>query len=431
MNIQSQNCHAGACTDPKGQIIINGFRRSNDWSGVLFLVFDYRSGIREDMSWYDLAQSQEVNSQLVSRLSNVASGKILFFASRGKVNLTSDSAIMLQRYGVTAGYASTKTTHPYASMVTIAYTGNDRKPWETSLYSKDGEKLAIETTIYRFVELEGKDDCSIELGMRTGKIPNSRFTASSVWGNEAASMPFRARLDDRWYNGWCSAEGAPLSHFIQVDLGALKVLSGIALQGNHNGSKYLKTYSIEYSGDGIKWQFYRKPGQRNKMIMSGLFGGGMGVTRISWFEVAIVARYVKIIPSSRNSDSSCVRFDLFGCAHKALFDDSSLDNIIFKPLQKIDKNLSVHAIVPNTSPIIIGISSAASNDSLAQNIDQFHIYKFKGIRRTAAREIRIEDTAKETMKSNPVKIASSGTLKFETSTEDYYKYDVNMSLQVC
>ena len=431
MKIQSQNCQVEDCTDPKGQVVINGFRRNNDWSGILFFVFDYRSGIREDMRWYDLAQSREVNAQFVSRLRNVGSGKIIFFASRGKVNQTLDSATTLRRYGVAAGFASINTNRPYASMATIAYTGNEQKSWEKSLYSKDGEGLVIETSIHRFRDLDGEDDCTQELGIRTGKIPDSRFTASSVWRNEAANMPFRARLHEKRYNGWCSAEGSPLSHYIQVDLGALKELSGLALQGGYNGSRYLKTYSIEYSSDGVKWQFYRKPGQDDRMIMPGLNGGGSGETRINWLEVNIVARYVRIVPSSRNSDRSCVRFDLFGCAHKTIFMDSSFNNLTFKPLQRINKSLSVYAVVPNRTAVIIGISSAASNESLAQNIDQFHISKLDGMRRTAARDVRTEDTGRNTSQPNRVKIASSGTLTFGIGIEDYYKYDVNISLQVC
>ena len=429
VKLESRNCVNGACNNPKGVLAVNGFKRSNDWWGILYYVYDYRSGLREDERWHNVVQGQHVNDQLVSRLSQVKSGKMVVFVSRGNVKLTANSAAVLHRYGVTAGFATAALGESHAGMVTIAYTGSERKSWETSLFSKDGDGLVIETSIRTFLDLDGKNDCSQELGIRTGKIPDSRFTASSVWRNEDANMAFRGRLNDRLhYSGWCSAEGAPISHFIQVDLGVSKAISGAAIQGNYNGSKYLTNYSIEYSSDGIEWLSYKKPGQNDRKVFPGLYGVGLGTTRVNWFEVSILTRYVRIVPSGRNSDSSCVRFDMFGCANTAILDAKSFENLSFKPLDKIYKRFAVYAMVAGRSTAKIGISSKAGSTIFGQNIDQFHIYEFTG---KALMQGKVQGEGKGTTQCNDVKIASSSTLTFDISMEGYYKFDANISFQVC
>ena len=431
VKILSKNCQTGACTQPQSHLTINGFKRSNDWDGILLSVYDYRSGLREDMASYNLAQSDDVNGKLVERLSKLPPGKIVLFVSRGKVKLKVNSTTLLQKHGVSAGFASTASTDLYATMVTIGYTGSERKSWEKSLYSMSGGEMVIETSINIFVDV-GSKHYSQELGIRTGKIPDSSFTASSVWNNQNSYMAFRARLHERDYGGWCSGEAPAPSHFIQTDLGVPKVLSGIAIQGNYSGNKYLLNYSIEYSGDGIGWQIYKKPGQTNRATLPGVYGDGKGVTRVHWLERNVVARYVRIIPSGSNTNNSCVRFELFGCGHKTIFEDRSLENLDFRPWEKLNTNLTAYAIGPSDSSVMITVSSAASKEEISQKIDQFHIQDLNGIKRKAfSNTIMSNDEAKKSTQKNLVKIQSSGTLTFDITMEDYYKFDVNFSLQVC
>ena len=427
----SKACQTGACTQPQSQLIINGFKRNNDWDGILSSVYDYRSGLREDMASYNLAQSDDVNEKFVERLSKLPPGKIVLFVSRGKVKLKVNSATLLQRHGVSAGFASTASIDIYATMVTITHTGSERKSWEKSLYSMSGGEMVIETRIKAFVDMGNKNDCSQELGIRTGKIPDSSFTASLVWSNQNAYKAFRARLYERDYGGWCSGEPPALSQFIQVDLGVLKVLSGLAIQGNYSGTKYPLNYSIEYSGDGIGWQIYRKPGQTNRAILPGVYGDGKGVTRVHWLEWNVVARYVRIIPSSSNTNNSCVRFELFGCGLRTIFEDRGLNNLDFRPWEKPNTSLTVYAIGPSDSSVMITLSSAASKEDIGHKIDQFHIEELNGIAiKASSNEIMPNGEAKNSTQTNSVKIASSGTMTFDISMEDYYKFEVNISLQV-
>ena len=44
---------------------------------------------------------------------------------------------------------------------------------------------------------------------------------------------------------------------LQVDLGQVKTVTGVATQGDPSSDKWVKTYSISHSFDTISWQKYK------------------------------------------------------------------------------------------------------------------------------------------------------------------------------
>ena len=154
-------------------------------------------------------------------------------AVKDAVTFDSSSAQALQRYGVSATFATTSLPKPQCSMAAIAYTGKERKEWEMSVNKVGGTGASIiEKTIHVFRDLDGSDDCSQEMGIQTKKIPDSAFTAKSIFGNDAGHYPHRARLNEKMYPGWCSTSNSPVSDYLQVDLGTVKILTGLAIQAN-------------------------------------------------------------------------------------------------------------------------------------------------------------------------------------------------------
>ena len=51
---------------------------------------------------------------------------------------------------------------------------------------------------------------------------------------------------------WCS-KTTSTSEYIQIDLGQMVTLTGIATQGDHTDDKWVKTYIMKYSIDGNRW----------------------------------------------------------------------------------------------------------------------------------------------------------------------------------
>ncbi|KXJ04232.1 Neuropilin-1 [Exaiptasia diaphana] len=91
--------------------------------------------------------------------------------------------------------------------------------------------------------------------MESGVIPDSNITASSNYGSGYA--PAKARLNfvqDGAAAAWASASKS-VGEWIQVDLGKLTNVTGIATQGNYE-NEWVTSYSLKYSVDGTAFTDY-------------------------------------------------------------------------------------------------------------------------------------------------------------------------------
>ena len=103
--------------------------------------------------------------------------------------------------------------------------------------------------------------------MESGAIPDSSITASSSF--DSRYLPHRARLNlKEMPSGWQSKTKGS-GEWIQVDLGQVTYVTGIATQGafNHN-TEWMTSYSVQYSGDGKTFVDYQAgkslPGNSDK-----------------------------------------------------------------------------------------------------------------------------------------------------------------------
>ena len=100
--------------------------------------------------------------------------------------------------------------------------------------------------------------------MKDGTIQDSQITSSSDY-NDAHSA-INARLDRPHGNGrtgaW-SAKTNDINQWIQVDFDdEMKLVSGIVMQGRTDYEQWVKKYKVQYSNDGITWQFVKDNNQR-------------------------------------------------------------------------------------------------------------------------------------------------------------------------
>ena len=61
-------------------------------------------------------------------------------------------------------------------------------------------------------------------------------------------------------NAWIPATNNGNNDFLQLDLGSLYFVCGVATQGNPNDNDWTKTYKIETSLDNVVWTFYSEGG---------------------------------------------------------------------------------------------------------------------------------------------------------------------------
>ena len=126
-----------------------------------------------------------------------------------------------------------------------------------------------------FVTPEVVTSCKHPLGMESGLIPNSAITASTKWSG--AYGPENGRLNFQGasgrYGGWF-ARTQDLNQWIQVNLGTETQVTGIATQGYYSKLRYIKSYTLEYSHDGIYFQPYQQ--DSHIKVNVGLLGGFKG-----------------------------------------------------------------------------------------------------------------------------------------------------------
>uniref|UniRef100_A0A8C7BTN7 Coagulation factor V n=1 Tax=Neovison vison TaxID=452646 RepID=A0A8C7BTN7_NEOVI len=154
--------------------------------------------------------------------------------------------------------------------------------------------------------------CSAPLGMENGKIENKQITASSFkkswWGDYWE--PFRARLNAQGrVNAW-QAKANNNQQWLQIDLLTIKKITAIVTQGckSLSAEMYVKSYSIQYSDQGMEWKPYR---QGSSMVIFEGNNNIKGHVKNS-FNPPIMSRFIRIIPKTWNQ-SIALRLELFGC----------------------------------------------------------------------------------------------------------------------
>ena len=91
------------------------------------------------------------------------------------------------------------------------------------------------------------------VGLASKAIPDWALSASSI-GN--ASTPAKnGRLNGG--SSWC-ASPSDAGSYLQVDLGSVYIICGVATQGNPIADQWVRTYEILFSAADSKWTSYKE-----------------------------------------------------------------------------------------------------------------------------------------------------------------------------
>jgi len=147
---------------------------------------------------------------------------------------------------------------------------------------------------------------STGLGLEDGRIGDEQITASSSYG--IAVSAYNARLNKVSSNGvkggWAAGK-LDLNQWLQVDLGRRYQIHAIATQGLYNYAQWVKTYSLQYSDNGIVFEDY----EDGKIFQGNTDYNGIVKNNL---EPPIRARYVRVLPKSWKYWVA-MRIELYGC----------------------------------------------------------------------------------------------------------------------
>jgi hypothetical protein len=92
------------------------------------------------------------------------------------------------------------------------------------------------------------------LGMQSGKIPDSRITASSKWNSHWGPRYGRLHGNKSWI-----ARPSDTNQWLQIDFKYKATVTEILTQGRPHTSKeqWVKYYTIAYSDDGMDFETYK------------------------------------------------------------------------------------------------------------------------------------------------------------------------------
>eukprot|EP00795_Rhopilema_esculentum_P002307 gene2307-17933_t len=433
VKILSESCSDISSTDcqlSRGHLQVNGHQYSLSRRGINLVLFDYRSGIYEKRESYDIFEVPSTRTDLTAVLNSLPPGKILFMAACDAVVIDSNLAEALQKVGVSATFATSPAPAERMSLAYVGYTGPERKHWEKSVNKIGGTGAStLEVTINPFTDRSGYGDCSDELGLRTWKIPDSSFYAKSYWGNDANHRPLFGRLQNISAAGWCSFANTAVSEYLQVDLGRVKLVSGVAIQGHSTNPDNVATkFKVEFSEDGVNWQNYQDdPSSIKEFDGIGATGVQLGETRVNWIRNT-KSRFIRVVPTARKSlvdNINCLRIELFGCSIPA---SSPSVNWSQGPNQYINKHYkgSISAFATIKNNLKVGISTADDNSTLAKNTQQIHFTKVNASI-TLGDGTRLKEIGKFSMVTDDLKMDTSAFTNIDVEEEDCYKFEADFA----
>ena len=98
-------------------------------------------------------------------------------------------------------------------------------------------------------------------------IKDAQIIATSEYDSNNAAIQARLNLKAGGgkKGGW-SARFNDANQWIQVALGSYTRLTGIATQGRNGDNQWVTKYQLQYSDDGVSFNFYKAPGQSSPKV---------------------------------------------------------------------------------------------------------------------------------------------------------------------
>ena len=117
--------------------------------------------------------------------------------------------------------------------------------------------------------------------MEDGRIADNQITASSEWrSNHGAEYARLNRPAQSGTSGAWSARYNDANQWIQADIGDVKSVTGVMIQGRSNSDQWVTTFYVQNSLDGDTWNHVQE-GYQVKVSLKFIFfsKASIGITR--------------------------------------------------------------------------------------------------------------------------------------------------------
>ncbi|XP_078685993.1 uncharacterized protein LOC144918818 [Branchiostoma floridae x Branchiostoma belcheri] len=155
-------------------------------------------------------------------------------------------------------------------------------------------------------------DCRSALGVESGAIRNSQFSASSSVSD--SWQPWEARLNSgsAWIPRYLST-----SEWLQVDLLKRMSITGIQTQGQDDHWRYVylvTSYKLLYSDDGtdLNWNTFQENGS-DKIFEGNIESIDADRVKTNYIDPPIVTRFIRLMPVTWSRWGIGLRLELLGC----------------------------------------------------------------------------------------------------------------------
>jgi len=96
--------------------------------------------------------------------------------------------------------------------------------------------------------------------MDSGAITDAQITASSQWDHNHAAAQARLHFKQAGHKqGSWSSRPNNVNQWLQVDLRSYTTVTKVATQGRNGHSQWVTQYRLQYSDDGVTFQFFKEP----------------------------------------------------------------------------------------------------------------------------------------------------------------------------
>ncbi|XP_061652423.1 neuropilin-1a-like isoform X1 [Phyllopteryx taeniolatus] len=195
--------------------------------------------------------------------------------------------------------------------------------------------------------------CSGMLGMVSGQISDGQISASSYanrgWMAENARL-----LTGR--SGWTGQQTKQpfRNEWLQVDLGQVKMLSGVVIQGGKHYDKnvFMKKFKVGHSLDGEVWMLVNEDNTTKPKIFSGNQNHDTPELRSVG---SLPTRFVRIYPERATMEGVGLRLELLGCE----LDDITTTALPTTPLATMLPSTTFGATT--TSPQTVPVTTPSTN----------------------------------------------------------------------
>jgi len=149
--------------------------------------------------------------------------------------------------------------------------------------------------------------CNVPMNVDVpGLVKNTQLTASSDSGSGRLASDGRLNIPvTSWQPD--SSDAAP---WHQVDFLTPKNLSGVLTQGSPSSDKWVSSFTIGTSNDGINFNVITDPQNQPIVYMS---NQDRNTIARNYFPKVIVARYVRLYPQNYTQEGAAIRLNYIGC----------------------------------------------------------------------------------------------------------------------